>query len=150
METKQLKLIEEINQLLKGTFMGIFMFNNLVEKLKSDELKKMYNEIIIIFKNHEIGLTRQIKELNGIPVNSAGFKGTIVDMMEMAKNLLIINDMQVLEEGIKSIKAANNAIRIFDNNHFVVSAELQKDIVIMKDDYASIYHKLHKCLITTK
>ncbi|MEF9961177.1 MAG: DUF2383 domain-containing protein [Erysipelotrichaceae bacterium] len=150
METTQLKLIEEINQLLKGTFMGIFIFNNLVEKLQSDELKKMYNEIIIIFKNHEIGLSRQVKKLKGIPVNSAGFKGTIVDMMEMAKNLLIINDMQVLEEGIKSIKAANNAIRIFDNNHFVISEELQKDIIIMKDDYASIYHKLHKCLITTK
>lgn len=150
MENAYDQLITELNQLLKGTHMGAFVFEDLDAKITSHQLKKEFKEILKVLKHHEEFLTHHIQLLGGEPVDSAGFKGTIADMMEMIKNMLIVSDVQVIEEATKSIEMGSKALHDFDDKHFILNEELQKEIQIMKDDYAAIYHSLHKFLLEYK
>ena len=47
---------EELKQLLRGTYIGISVFENLKEHLKSKELKEVFAQILDNFKTHERAL----------------------------------------------------------------------------------------------
>lgn len=143
-------LIEELNQLLKGTHMGAFIFEDLNEKISDHDLKKEFHNFLKILKQHEEFLTQHILVLEGEPVDSSGFMGTMADMMAMVKNLVIVTDVQVVEEAMKSIEMGIKALRDFDEKHFTLSETLQKEVDTMKDDYSSIYHILHKFIVEYK
>lgn len=150
MENIHKALIESLNQLLKGTHMGAFVFEDLSSKITSHELKMEFKDILKTLKAHEEMLTHHIVKLGEDAADTAGIKGTLADMMEMLKNLLIINDVQVIEEASKSIEMGIKALKDFDDQHFMIGGALQKEIQIMKDDYSSIYHTLHKFLLEYK
>lgn len=143
-------LIQELNQLLKGTHMGAFVFEDLQDKISDHDLKCEFKKILKFLKAHEEMLTGHILEIQGEPVDTSGFMGTMVDMMNMIKDLVIITDVQVAEEALKSIEMGMKALRDFDDKHFTLSETMQKEIDIMKDDYSSIYHNLHKFLVEYK
>lgn len=143
-------LIEELNQLLKGTHMGAFVFEDLRDKLSDETLKREFHHILTLLKRHEKMLTRHIEEVHGDPVDTSGFMGTMTDMMTMLKNMIVISDEQVIKEAMKSIEMGAKALRDFDDRHFTLSDEMRKEIEVMKDDYSSIYHTLHKYTIAYK
>lgn len=140
-------LIQELNQLLKGTHMGAFVFEDLLEKLNEAGLIQEFQHFLSLLKGHEVMLTRHIQELNGEPVDSSGLKGTIADMMTMIKNMVIATDTEVIQEAKKAIEMGKKALQDFDDRHFTLSETLTKEIAMMKDDYDCIYHTLHKFLI---
>lgn len=144
------KLMEELNQLLKGCHMGAGVFENLAGKLKSEELKLEFDRILRILKVHERKLTRQINTNGGDAADDAGMRGSMAEMMSKIKNLSLMNDTEVIAEAVKSIEMGEKAIRDFDDSHFTLDEEMQKTIRIMEDDYKSIYYNLHKYLIELK
>jgi uncharacterized protein (TIGR02284 family) len=144
------KLMEELNQLLKGCHMGAGVFENLAGKLKSEELKLEFDRILRILKVHERKLTRQINTNGGDAADDAGMMGSMAEMMSKIKNLSLMNDTEVIAEVVKSIEMGEKAIRDFDDSHFTLDEEMQKTIRIMEDDYKSIYYNLHKYLIELK
>lgn len=143
----QENLEKEINQLLKGTHMGVFIFKDLTSKLNNQELKELFAEINYLLEKHEIMLTNLAKNINGNPVDNAGTKGTWVDFMELIKNILLFGDKRILKEAKKSIKAANFALKIFYDNHDTLDKGLVKIILTMKDDYLFIHYNLNKYLL---
>lgn len=147
---KREDLIEELNQLLKGTHMGAFIFEDLHEKIMDPELAMEFANYLRILKRHEQLLTRHIVQLEGDPLDTSGIKGTMADLMSMMKNLTLANDEQVLEEALKSIEMGQKALRDFDDRHFNMSENLCKELSIMKDDYSIIHHSLHKFITAMK
>ena len=147
---KREDLIEELNQLLKGTHMGAFVFEDLSDKISDHTLKVEFQRILKVLKQHEEMLTQHIEEVDGNPVDTSGFKGMMADMMSMLKNLVIVTDVEVIDEATKSIEMGLKALRDFDDRHLTLSDEMRKEIDIMKDDYLCIYHSLHKCLLSYK
>lgn len=143
-------LIEELNQLLKGTHMGAFIFKDLGDKIADHNLKEEFHRILKLLKKHEEMLTFHITNIQGEPVDTSGIMGTMSDMMNMIKNLIIVTDVQVVEEATKSIEMGLKALRDFDDKHFTIDETMHKEIQIMKDDYSSIYHDLHKFLVEYK
>lgn len=141
-------LIEELNQLLKGTHMGAFVFEDLREKISDHALREEFHNYLNLIKGHEDMLTRHIQEVQGDPVDTSGFMGTMADMMSMIKNMTITTDKQVIEEATKSIEMGLKALRDFDDRHFTLSDTMCKELDVMKDDYSSIYHSLHKFLVS--
>lgn len=140
-------LIQELNQLLKGTHMGAFVFEDLREKLTDSGLQQEFQHFLTLLKNHEVMLTRHIQELHGIPEDSSGLKGTIADMMAMLKNMTIVSDQDAIKEALKAIEMGKKALRDFDDRHFTLSETMTKELAMMKDDYDCIYHTLHKLMI---
>lgn len=143
-------LIEELNQLLKGTHMGAFVFEDLRDKISDHALKVEFDRILKLLKGHEDMLTRHILAIEGDPVDTSGVMGTMADMMSMLKNMVIVTDVQVVDEATKSIEMGMKALRDFDDRHFTLSDTMRKEIAVMKDDYSCIYHTLHKFLISYK
>lgn len=143
-------LIEELNQLLKGTHMGAFVFEDLREKVVDEKLRLEFHHYLELLKNHEEMLTKHIMMIGGEPVDTSGFMGTLTDMMSMIKNMVVIGDIQVVEEALKAIEMGLKAIRDFNDRHFTLSEMMRKEIDVMKDDYQMIYHSLHKYLITNR
>lgn len=141
-------LIEELNQLLKGTHMGAFVFEDLRDKIDNHDIKVEFDNILKLLKGHEDMLTKHILEVNGNPVDSSGFKGTMTDMMSMIKNMVLLSDEKVVEEATKNIEMGMKALRDFDDRHFTMSETMRKEIAMIKDDYSTIYHTLHKYLIS--
>lgn len=135
-----------LNQLLKGTHMGTSIFKDLREKLKSDMLKKEFDEILSTFRLHEKSLTALIATEGGEPVDSAGLMGTITDMVGHLKHLSLNSDKEVLETAVKNMRTAAKAVHDFDDRHIIGNPNVEKTIHIMKDDYGSIFHKLDKYL----
>ena len=143
-------LIQELNQLLKGTHMGAFVFEDLSEKVVDEKLRLEFHHYLELLKNHEDMLTKHITMIGGEPVDTSGFMGTITDMMSMIKNMVVVGDIQVVEEAVKAIEMGLKAIRDFDDRHFKLSETMRKEIDIMKDDYQMIYHSLHKYMIANR
>lgn len=143
-------LIQELNQLLKGTHMGAFVFEDLREKVVDEKLRLEFHRYLELLKNHEDMLTKHITMIGGEPVDTSGFMGTITDMMSMIKNMVVVGDIQVVEESVKVIEMGLKAIRDFDDRHFTLSETMRKEIDIMKDDYQMIYHSLHKYMIANR
>ncbi len=143
-------LIQELNQLLKGTHMGAFVFEDLREKVVDEKLRLEFHHYLELLKNHEDMLTKHITMIGGEPVDTSGFMGTITDMMSMIKNMVVVGDIQVVEEAVKAIEMGLKAIRDFDDRHFTLSETMRKEIDIMKDDYQMIYHSLHKYMIANR
>lgn len=143
-------LVEELNQLLKGTHMGAFVFEDLSEKISDHTLKIEFHRILKLLKGHEDMLTMHIERINGNPVDTAGLMGTMSEMMSMVKNLVIVTDVEIIEEATKSIEMGLKALRDFDDKHLTLDDEMRKEIEVMKDDYSCIYHSLHKSLISYK
>ena len=143
-------VIQELNQLLKGTHMGAFVFEDLREKVVDEKLRLEFRRYLELLKNHEDMLTKHITMIGGEPVDTSGFMGTITDMMSMIKNMVVVGDIQVVEEAVKAIEMGLKAIRDFDDRHFPLSETMRKEIDIMKDDYQMIYHSLHKYMIANR
>lgn len=142
--------VTALNKLLKGTHMGASIFKDLREKLKSDMLKKEFDEILSTFRLHEKALTALIETEGGDPVDSAGFMGTITDMVGHLKHLSLDNDKEVLETAVENMRTASKAVNDFEHRHIIGNPNVEKTIHIMRDDYGSIFHKLDKYLIEFK
>ena len=143
-------VIQELNQLLKGTHMEAFVFEDLREKVVDEKLRLEFHRYLELLKNHEDMLTKHITMIGGEPVDTSGFMGTITDMMSMIKNMVVVGDIQVVEEAVKAIEMGLKAIRDFDDRHLTLSETMRKEIDIMKDDYQMIYHSLHKYMIANR
>ncbi|MEG0468782.1 DUF2383 domain-containing protein [Amedibacillus sp. YH-ame6] len=141
---EQNNLVEEINQLLKGSHMGAYVFQDLKEKLKSKELRDVFDQILDNLHTHERALTALVISEHGDPQDSAGVKGTIADFMQSVKNMALSNDKEILDEAVKAMEMAIKAIKDFDEKHFTLKEDMEKTIRIMMDDYSSTYHMLHK------
>ena len=105
------KLMEELNQLLKGCHMGAGVFENLAGKLKSEELKLEFDRILRILKVHERKLTRQINTNGGDAADDAGMMGSMAEMMSKIKNLSLMNDTgwsrEKVVESLKELEEYN-------------------------------------------
>ena len=137
-------VVEELNQLLKGTHMGAYVFQDLREKLKSKELRDVFDQILDNLRTHERALTALVISEHGEPQDSAGIKGTIADFMQSMKNMALSTDKEVLDEAVKAMEMAIKAIKDFDEKHFTLKEDMEKTIRIMRDDYCADYHMLHK------
>ena len=138
------KLLEELNQLLKGTHMGASIFEDLREKIKSETLHKEFDEILLMLHIHEKSLTGLILAHGGEPIDSAGIMGAITDVISHIKNLTVDSDKEVLKVAVHNMEMGAKALHDFDARNFILDDETEKTIAIMKDDYASIYHKLDR------
>ena len=140
-------MVTELNQLLKGSYMGIQIFEDLKTKLQSEQLRKEFHGIIDKFHMHAHSLSALVQTCNGEPVETAGVKGVITEVMETIKNLKIRNDCQILEEAVRNMDAAMKALNKFISTYPIENEHMRKILRIMQEDYESIYHMLHKYLI---
>ncbi|MFT4413682.1 DUF892 family protein [Fredinandcohnia humi] len=107
-------VIEELNTLLRGTYMGIRSFEHYIQKAENDELKKTFQAMQQETKQNAQKLAERIQNLGGVPADDEGVSGSMHAFMH---KMMLSDDIE---------KMVNDAIHGLDNYGVHYSEELVK------------------------
>ncbi|QCX33548.1 DUF2383 domain-containing protein [Caloramator sp. E03] len=92
------KIIDELNTLLKGEYMGIDSYEKFIQKVQNKHVKHELQNIQKDHKNHAIKIAERIQDLGGEPVNGVGFIGKIAEVASNIKNINKKSDIEILKQ----------------------------------------------------
>ncbi|MRG87786.1 DUF2383 domain-containing protein [Salinibacillus xinjiangensis] len=92
-------ITEELNTLLRGTYMGIRSLEHYIQKVDDQELKTQFQAIQQETKESAQKLAERIQNLGGVPADSEGFSGSMHSMMH--KVMLSDNEHKIIDDAIK-------------------------------------------------
>lgn len=140
----QQEIVESMQQLLKGTNMGLDLFSKLQAKLTSETLIQEFDEMLFAFKAHQQALKGMLVLYEGEDFNDGGMLGMMVSIMKQVKNMMLDSDLEVLQEAIKQIDSAKLALHKFKQEHQINDEHFKELLNLMCEDYDEIYHRLKK------
>jgi bacterioferritin len=94
-------VIEELNTLLRGTYMGIRAFEHYIQKVESNDLKRNFQEMQQDQKQNAQRIAERIQNLGGIPADDEGISGSMHSFMH--KWMIPNNERGILEEAIEGM-----------------------------------------------
>lgn len=65
-------VIRELNEFLKGQYMGIHSYEHYIEKLEDERIKEQFQTIQQGHKQHAMRVATRIQDLGGTPVDDEG------------------------------------------------------------------------------
>jgi bacterioferritin len=94
-------IIEELNTLLRGTYMGIRSFEHYIQKVEDEELKTVFQSMQQDVKLNAQKLAERIQNLGGVPADGEGFSGSMHSFMH---NAMLPNDTkEIIEDALKGL-----------------------------------------------
>ena len=94
-------IIEELNTILRGSYMGVHSFEHYIQRLDDEELKRNFQVMQQDTKQSAQKIAERIQNLGGEPANSEGFSGAMHSYMHKLK---ISGDPEkILEDAIKGV-----------------------------------------------
>lgn len=94
-------VIEELNTLLRGTYMGIHSFEQYIQKLNNRDLKGTFQQMQQEQKQNAQKIAERIQNLGGVPADDEGFTGSMVGFMH--KFRIPDNESRMIEEAIEGL-----------------------------------------------
>ncbi|MBY0147377.1 PA2169 family four-helix-bundle protein [Neobacillus niacini] len=94
-------IIEELNTLLRGTYMGIRSFEHYIQRVEDEELKTLFQSMQQEVKLNAQKLAERIQNLGGVPADGEGFSGTMHSYMH--KVMLPDETNELLEDALKGL-----------------------------------------------
>ncbi|GAA0337988.1 hypothetical protein GCM10008967_30340 [Bacillus carboniphilus] len=95
-------VIEELNTLLRGTYMGIRSYEHYIQKVKDPEYKRKFQSMQQEIKNSAEKLATRIQDLGGVPADSEGFSGSMHSYMHQV--MLSDDTGKILQDAIKGLE----------------------------------------------
>lgn len=80
-------VIKELNAFLKGQYMGIHSYENYIQKINNEDIKKELQQIQQDHKEHAAKVAERIQNLGGKPVDDEGFIGSMQQVMSQIKGI---------------------------------------------------------------
>ena len=139
-------IVNSLDQLLQGTYMGISFFEDLKNLTKNQRIHSQFEEILSILSQHKTALSKAILFYHG-EVNEEKLSTMMGEMMSKFKNLMLSDEGSILGEAAKGIDMGIKQLKDFNDQNFALAPAVAKDIKIMDDDYQSIKHQIHKLFI---
>lgn len=96
------KNIAELNELLKGLYMGIHSYDHYLKHCQNPIIKQTLQKIQQEHKESAARLSERIQNLNGTPVTDEGVMGSIINFMSRFTSPKI--DEEIVEEAIRMEK----------------------------------------------
>ncbi|MEC1521058.1 DUF2383 domain-containing protein [Neobacillus niacini] len=94
-------VIEELNTLLRGTYMGIRSFEHYIQKTENNELKSVFQAMQQEVKLNAQKLAERIQNLGGVPADDEGFSGSMHSFMHKA---MLPNDTkEMIEDAVEGL-----------------------------------------------
>jgi bacterioferritin len=94
-------IIEELNTLLRGTYMGIRSFEHYIQKVEDEELKRVFQSMQQDVKLNAQKLAQQIQNLGGVPADGEGLSGSMHSFMH---NVMLSDDTsEIIEDALKGL-----------------------------------------------
>ncbi|MCM3584584.1 PA2169 family four-helix-bundle protein [Mesobacillus maritimus] len=95
-------VIEELNTLLRGTYMGIRSLEHHIEKLEDKELINSFQMMQQEVKQNATKLAERIQNLGGVPADDEGVSGSMHSFMH--KVMLSDDEAKILKDAIKGME----------------------------------------------
>ena len=136
--------IDQYVQLLKGTHMGACALKDLKEKAHDETLKQLLVESLTQLHQHEEWLSQELIQHDTAVPDTQGLQGMFANAMMKVKNLMLEDDEEIVKEAMSEIESGQKALQIFEEEQLSMQVSLVKQLKVMKDDYAIMYHRLHQ------
>jgi bacterioferritin len=94
-------IIEELNTLLRGTYMGIRSFEHYIQKVEDEELKTVFQSMQQDVKLNALKLAERIQNLGGVPADGEGFSGSMHSLMHNA--MLPDDKTEIIKDALKGL-----------------------------------------------
>jgi bacterioferritin len=94
-------VVEELNTLLRGTYMGIRGFEQYIQKLNNHDLKSNFQQIQQEQKQNAQKIAEQIQNLGGVPADDEGISGSMFSFMH--KFMIPDNERKIIEEALEGL-----------------------------------------------
>jgi bacterioferritin len=94
-------IIEELNTLLRGTYMGIRSFEHYIQKVEDEELKTVFQSMQQDIKLNAQKLAERIQNLGGFPADGEGFSGSMHSFMHNA--MLPDDKTEIIKDALKGL-----------------------------------------------
>ncbi|MFP7296652.1 ferritin-like domain-containing protein [Neobacillus niacini] len=94
-------IIEELNTLLRGTYMGIRSFEHYIQRVEDTQLKTIFQSMQQDVKQNAQKLAERIQNLGGVPADSEGFSGSMHSFMHNA--MLPDDTSEIIEDALKGL-----------------------------------------------
>jgi bacterioferritin len=94
-------VVEELNTLLRGTYMGIHGFEQYIQKLNNHDLKRNFQQIQQEQKQNAQKIAERIQNLGGVPADDEGISGSMVSFMH--KFMIPDNERKIIEEAVEGL-----------------------------------------------
>lgn len=95
-------VIEELNTLLRGNYMGIRSYEHYIQKVNDEEMKKVFQEMQQELKHNAMKLAERIQNLGGVPASGEGFSGSMHSFMH---KMMVPNDERaILRDAIEGLE----------------------------------------------
>ncbi|QOY38396.1 ferritin-like domain-containing protein [Anaerobacillus isosaccharinicus] len=70
-------IVKELNEFLKGQYMGIHSYEHYIQKLQDPDIKREFQKIQQEHKQHAMLVAERIQNLGGTPVDDEGILGSM-------------------------------------------------------------------------
>ncbi|MBM7661140.1 bacterioferritin [Bacillus mesophilus] len=94
-------VIEELNTLLRGTYMGVRALEHHIQRLEDIELKQKFQSMQQEVKLDAQKLASRIQDLEGVPADSEGVSGRLNSFMHNV--MLSENTQDIIEDAFKGM-----------------------------------------------
>ncbi|RID81413.1 DUF2383 domain-containing protein [Peribacillus asahii] len=94
-------IIEELNTLLRGTYMGIRSFEHYIQKVDDEEIKKTFQSMQQDVKLNAQQIAERIQNLGGVPADDEGFSGSMHSFMH--KVMLPDDTNKIIEDALEGL-----------------------------------------------
>ena len=121
-------LIRELNQFLKGRYMGIHQYEHLIGVAKSERVKRELQHIQQETKEQASKVAARIQDLGGMAADDVGFIGQI---QEAIKNVKGFPDT---DEGILKEALRGESKYAIQKSHEIVAGDLDETSTKLIDD----------------
>jgi bacterioferritin len=94
-------IIEELNTLLRGTYMGIRSLEHYIQKVDDDELKNNFQSMQQDIKQNAQKIAERIQNIGGVPADDEGVSGSMHSFMH--KIMLSNDSKKIIEDALKGM-----------------------------------------------
>ncbi|WP_264737397.1 PA2169 family four-helix-bundle protein [Cytobacillus firmus] len=94
-------IVEELNTLLKGTYMGVRAFEHYILKLDNTELREHFQTIQQELKQNASKIAERIQNLGGVPADGEGISGSMQSFMH--KVMLPDETKKIIEDALEGL-----------------------------------------------
>ncbi|MBB6448199.1 bacterioferritin [Geomicrobium halophilum] len=92
-------VVEELNTLLRGTYMGVHSLEHYIQKVDDAELKKKFQSMQQEVKQNAQKVAERIQNLEGVPADNEGVSGRMHTFMH--NKMVPDNTREMIEEALK-------------------------------------------------
>jgi bacterioferritin len=94
-------IVEELNTLLRGTYMGVRALEHYIQELDNAELRRYFQSMQQEIKHNASKIAERIQNLGGMPADDEGISGSMHSFMH--KVMLPHDTRKIIEDALKGI-----------------------------------------------